>query len=718
MHLLAQPDFKSLFESLPGLYLVLTPELRIVAASNAYLDATMTTREQLIGKSFFDALPGNPADRYDSVKNLKNSFDRVLQLKEPHAIAMQHYDFRGPDGNFDECCWHFLNTPFFDENQKISFIVHRAERAVIESFSSKNIREILDRITDGFIGLDKYFCYTYLNRRAGEIIHHDPAALVGKYVWSIFPDAVGSSTDEAFRKAMTEQQYVSSTDYYAPLGLWLENHIYPSPEGLSIFVRDITEQKRIERSIREASDLAEKLIDSLPGVFYFFDATGKFIRWNRQFESVTGYSAEEIAGMHPTDFFGEEEKQYIAERIEGVFAKGINDAEAQFVTKTGGKIPYYFKAVLLEYNGGPCLLGNGIDITERIKAEEELKSSEQKYKLLFESNPLPMWMLSLPDYRFVDVNNAALAQYGYTYDEFRNLSIMDLRLPEDVEVFQKKTNTNFRGVYKAGIWRHKKKDGTVIFVDIVTHDFVYKHLLTRLVLANEVTEKYQAQEKLKESYESIRQLTKHLQQVREEERAHMAREIHDELGQLLTVLKMDVSWLKKKVGAVNADVTEKFKELLDMITKTVATVRRIASELRPTLLDDLGLIAAMEWHLEEFEKRSGIHKVFVGPEGEPEIADNMKIGLFRIFQESLTNVARHSGAHNVDVQLHRQNGKIILKIIDDGKGFDPEKATKKTLGLLGMRERTQMMGGVYHISGIPGKGTTVEVIVPLESTNT
>jgi len=579
---------------------------------------------------------------------------------------------------------------------------------------TSELTEIFERVTDGFIALDKNFCYTYMNKKAGRLTHRDPASMVGKNVWEEFPDAVGSSTYEAFNKAMKEQQYVSNTDHYVPLDLWQENFIYPSPNGLSIFIRDITEKKRSEKEINKVKDLADKLIDSLPGVFYFYDANGKFIRWNKQFEEVTGYSTTEIAGMHPLEFFPEEDKSYVTERIEGVFQKGVNDADANFLTKTGQKIPYYFKAVLINYEGGPCLLGNGIDMTERKKAEIELRTSEQKYKLLFDSNPLSMWMLSLPDYRIIDVNEVALLQYGYTKEEFLKLSVLDFRPKEDIDRLKTSTNTNFRGIHHAGIWRHVKKNGVIMYVDIVTHDILYKGQETRLVLANDVTEKYIAEEKLKESYESIRKLTGHLQNVREEERLHIAREIHDELGQLLTVLKMDVSWLNKKIEPVNNFAKEKLTEILSLIDTTVKTVRRIASELRPSLLDDLGLLAAMEWHLEEFERRSGISTKLHLPEAEQQLPDSLKIGLFRIFQESLTNVARHSGAKNVEVFLIQKDKQLILTIKDNGIGFEEKPETaKKTLGLLGMKERTMMMGGIYGIAGVKGEGTTVTVIVPL-----
>ncbi len=581
---------------------------------------------------------------------------------------------------------------------------------------TSELTEIFERVTDGFIAMDRNFCFTYINKKAGEFIHQDPAVLIGKNIWTEFPELTGTVTYDAFTKAMSEQQYTSSTDYYAQFDSWMLNSIYPSPNGLSIFIRDISEQKKAETEIRKAKDLADKLIDSLPGVFYFFDANGKFIRWNKEFEQATGYSAEEITGMHPTDFFDNDDKNYIAERIEGVFVKGINDAEASFLTKNGEKIPYYFKAVLINFEGKPCLLGNGVDIAVRKKAEAELIASEQKYKLLFEGNPLPMWMLKLPEYNVVDVNNAAMLQYGYTREEFLQLSVYDFRPKEDIDKFKAATNTAFRGIHHAGIWRHKKKNRTILYVDIVTYDINYKGQQTRLVLANDVTERHIAEEKLKESYDAIRKLTGHLQNAREEERLHMSREIHDELGQLLTVLKMDVSWLNKKIEPANTLAKEKLSEILTVIDTTVKTVRRIASELRPSLLDDLGLLAAMEWHMEEFERRSGILKELYIPETEIHLSNSLKIGIFRIFQESLTNVARHAEATKVIVSLVQKEKQLILTIRDNGKGFEEKKGVKKTLGLLGMRERSQMMGGQYSISGIPGEGTTVTVIVPLPET--
>ena len=373
----------------------------------------------------------------------------------------------------------------------------------------------------------------------------------------------------------------------------VNSKILPDGRFLSM-VRDLTDRIEAQKQIEKEKELSDSIIDSLPGVFYFYDQSGKFIRWNKQLEIVTGYSGKEISKMHPTQLFHGADIKYIQGRIAKVFTEGVADAEAEFVFKDGVRKPYYFKAILVDFEGKPCLLGTGIDISDRKKAEMELN----------------------------------------------------------------------------------------------------------------------------DSYKAVRKLTSHLQNVREEERAHIAREIHDELGQQLTVLKMDVSWINKKLTITDDLIKQKMKSLLIMLDDTVKTIRRISSELRPSLLDDLGLTAAMEWQLHEFKKRSEIKTSFSAPEPEIKLPDMIKTGLFRIFQESLTNVVRHSHAKRLKVSLSHTDDNFVLTIADNGKGFDKEKIeNKRTLGILGMKERTSMIGGTYEIISTPGNGTIVVVTIPLIEQN-
>jgi len=205
-------------------------------------------------------------------------------------------------------------------------------------------------------------------------------------------------------------------------------------------------------------------------------------------------------------------------------------------------------------------------------------------------------------------------------------------------------------------------------------------------------------------------LANHLQNIREEERTHIAREIHDELGQQLTGLKMYVSWLGKKNQSPDPAIKTKFLNTMELIEDTIKSVRKISTELRPSMLDDLGLIAAMEWQSNEFGKRYGINAVFVNLTGNLSVPPKFSTGLFRIFQESLTNVARHADAKKIVSTLAVTDNDLVLTIEDDGKGFIVKNiGSKKTLGLFGMKERSMEMGGSYEIKSEPGGGTTVSV---------
>jgi signal transduction histidine kinase len=205
-----------------------------------------------------------------------------------------------------------------------------------------------------------------------------------------------------------------------------------------------------------------------------------------------------------------------------------------------------------------------------------------------------------------------------------------------------------------------------------------------------------------------------LQNVREEERIQIARDIHDELGQQLTGLKMDVGWLNKKMVTEDEIVKLKMNSMIHLIDETVKTVRRISSNLRPSILDDLGLIAALEWQSEEIEKRSEIKVDFSTDMVEPDITVAMATGIFRIYQEVLTNAVRHSNAQTIISSLELKDNCLILKIKDDGRGMDTTIAgTKKTLGLIGIKERTFVLGGKYDLKSEPGRGTEVQISIPL-----
>ena len=376
-------------------------------------------------------------------------------------------------------------TVFYDHkhNQKsfLTFISNITEKKKIEDQLKKfneeleqkvnektgELKDIFERVTDGFVALDKNWRYTYVNKKGGEILRRDPDYLIGKNIWDEFSDPKANAHFyKAYHKAMDEQKYVYFEDYFEPFSFWLENHIYPSQNGISIYFRDVTEQKQAQ--------------------------------------------------------------------------------------------------------------------TELVKM----------------------------NYRF------------------RNLS-------------------------------------------------------------------------------------GHLQNSREDERMKIAREIHDELGQSTTALKINMSWLSKKNLSEDVAVKNRIDDTISLLNEMVKSIRRISQELRPSILDNLGLSAAIEWFTSEFEKRTGIKCTFENKLlDDSNLTNNVKTALFRICQESLTNVMRHSQATAVDCTLQRMHNKIVLDIHDNGKGFDITQKNK-SFGLLGMQERASMINGNLKIESAPNKGTTIHAEIEL-----
>jgi PAS domain S-box-containing protein len=276
---------------------------------------------------------------------------------------------------------------------------------------------------------------------------------------------------------------------------------------------------------------------------------------------------------------------------------------------------------------------------------------------------------------------------------------------------------------------HHKSDGERLVV--ASQQIVYRDSAGRPVRILEVnadiTALKSAEKNLRESEaalsrsaEQLRALTTRLHQAREEEAIRIARELHDQLGRCLTALKMDVDGIERGLaGDVSAEknfgpVIERAKRMNQTLDETVLTLRRISAELRPGVLDDLGLAAAIEWQAKDFQARSGVHCMLRLPAEDLPLNRDQATALFRIFQESLTNVARHARATKVWVNLSEEEGAVVLEIEDDGVGISSSRlAERHSLGLLGMRERVAVFGGEIEFSGVPGQGTVVVVRMPL-----
>jgi len=727
---------------------------------------------------------------------------------------------------------------------------------------------------------------------------------------------------------------------------------------------EIAERRKAEVLIIREKELSNEIINSIPGVSVLLDEDLKFIRWNKQFEVISGYATEEIPLLHAlNDFYDEEDKKKKLEILQQIYTKGMSTYELGVRMKDGRKISFYFNSRLINYEGKRCIICTGVDITQRKKFEEDLKTSELRYRTLIEqasdaiiitdeyghlievnksfckmvgypeqeligmdittlmdpqhlktdplrfdlllegkvlfrerlmrkrdgtvfptevharmlsdkrilaivrditgrrqaedalrrsedrirlitdtipamawslrpdgtvdfvnrrwldyagegeieeptriihpedlSGVMKNWLINKAagkafedemrlrradgEYRWFLVRTAPLHDeqgnlvkwYGVSFeiedskraeDELRlayqrlsyhventplavieldkNLfikrwsqraeeifgwkesealgrNIYDPVLPIICEEDIQAVNKTIRQLLNGTVDRNLNlvcnyiKDGNIIYCE--WYNSVLRdeqgNVITILSLVHNVTERKKAEQELQQINEELHNLSSHLQNVREEERIQIARDIHDDLGQQLTGLKMDVNWLNKKLKTEEETVKQKIAGMIELIDETLQSVRRISSDLRPGILDDFGLIAALEWHSEEVAKRSDIKVNFNADMPEAGIPVAMATGIFRIYQELLTNTVRHANARIITSSLRLKDNRLILKVKDDGQGMDPETAgTKKTLGLVGAKERTFALGGKFHLKSEPGRGTEVQISVPL-----
>ena len=351
-----------------------------------------------------------------------------------------------------------------------------------------------------------------------------------------------------------------------------------------------------------------------------------------------------------------------------------------------------------------------MEITERKEVENSLRSLEKAV----ETMQLGVTICDAEG-KIVYTNPADAKMHGYKVEELigkeaRIFAPSETWRPVPLEEIEKTGS-------RSGESFNITKDGRIFPVHLIC-DVVMDgsgEPAAIVTSCEDITERKRIDMELEESREQMRSLALHLQTVRESERIRIARDIHDELGQILSVFKLDFSWINKRLREDQKPLIGKIKEVSELVDGAIDSVQRICSELRPTLLDDVGIVAGIEWQAEELQKRTGIEcKLSLETEGIS-LDKHVSIDIFRIFQEALTNIARHAGATRIDASLKVDNDKLILEIRDNGRGIrEDEILGSKSFGLMGMRERVYSWGGELHISGIAGKGTTILVSVPLD----
>lgn len=827
------------------------------------------------------------------------------------------------------------------------------------------------------MALDSNWRYTYMNKKAGEIFNCDPAKMIEKHIWTEFPEGIDQPFYKAYYRAMAEQQYIHVEEYYPPYDKWFENHIYPSPEGLSIFFRDITAKKKAEETLNQNRAFIESIINASPDIIYIYDIEErKNVYVNEGMQLNLGYSDNEIKQMgdqvipllmHPDDFDYYlnntypkyetlKDKEILTHEFrmkhktgswhwlftkESVFLRkpggtpkqifGITAditeqkaaetallesnfslSEAQRISKTGnwtyymngdlkwsdnmyqlyglaskitattpdfffqlvhpddrekmqqwmqaclaGRSPgeYEFRSILpdgsIHYYSGSgevkydkentpvYMRGTVQDITERKKAEEKLVKSEELFSGAFHASPAGILITRIADGKIIDANESFLKMFEFNREETIGHTSIELNMLSPVErakliqqqitagglkdfellsktksgkpvnllfssepleindeachittlidiTGRKKAEEKIIGseklyrnlfenmyhgfAYCKGIiekgkvvdfiyitvnTEHEKifkveningKKLSEVLPEALISDPSYAQLLEEVVLRGKtirfetkyqpldiwlsatlyntgnqnfvlltenITERKKAEEEIKSSNEKLRQLSAHLQTIREEERKRIGREIHDELGQQLTAIKMDVAWIDKKIPKESDIIKAKLNNILSLLNGSNQSVRKILNELRPAILDNQDLPDALEWHGRQFTNSTGVPVQFLSGVISNRLPEPITTCIFRVYQEALTNIARYAKAQKVLTSLNSTEDSIQLIVEDDGQGFDTAATgEKRSFGLLGMKERVFSLNGTFELVSAKGKGTKIVVSIP------
>jgi len=491
--------------------------------------------------------------------------------------------------------------------------------------------------------------------------------------------------------------------------------------------RSETSAERMITAMREAAARLNGIIQSTMDAIITVDERHSIVIFNPAAEQMFGCQGSDVIGTPLDQFIPARHRESHHEHIERFGTTGVTTrrmgaaAEIVGLRADGTEFPIEASISQATVAGKKLytvilrdITARKLEIAGREHAEEALRDSAERYQRLVELVPDAIWVER--ENQIVFANRACLRLLGAdSQEQVLTRSPLEFIHPDFYAAAAQRRTRLTPGV-EANPPMEKsivRIDGKVLDVEIAEAPLHDERGLSILAVLHDVTERKRAERDLRESRERLRELSAALQAVREEEKARVARELHDELGQALTGLKMDLAQVVSMLEPQQVEIARRAGAMRTLIETTVAAVRRLATELRPLMLDDLGLLATMEWLTNDFSRRTGIAVDLHLPEAGFESGPELSTALFRVLQESLTNVSRHAQASEVHVSLSEEDGMIRLRVDDNGRGIElTAEPRHKSFGLLGMRERSEMLGGYVKLNSSPGAGTSVLMVIP------
>lgn len=450
---------------------------------------------------------------------------------------------------------------------------------------------------------------------------------------------------------------------------------------------------------------------------FYIVQNGQFQFVNSRFQYYTGCTEEEILQRKPASFILQADRLRTAKNALMMLKEQRFSPYEFRIVGSDGQIKWIMETVMsIKFRGKRAILGNSTDITERKEANRRLEELEALESSILDA--IPQAVVGLHERRINFANNAVKAIFGWHSKELigQGISLIYRNQTESDQIASAfYSNLEHQRTYETEV-PCLRKDGQEILCRMKASRIGEKLREKRIVVTYEdITAEKKAIEELERSREELRNLSIHLQTVREEERTRVARKIHDELGQSLTALQMDMSWLKSRLPVGNESIRKTAQNMSGLVDSTIESVHNITTELRPSLLDDLGLPAAIEWQAADFQKRSGIPFQTSIHCRRQTIDQEMATTIFRIFQETLTNIARHSKATKGKVSFTQTATELRLEVTDNGIGVTQRQVDNpRSFGIIGMRERAHLWDGAVFIQKTQPSGTKVRVVIPFK----
>jgi PAS domain S-box-containing protein len=590
--------------------------------------------------------------------------------------------------------------------------------------SEEHLTGIVHSAMDGIISIDSDQRIVLVNPAARQMFGYKEHELLGQPLAMLIPPPMRSfhrqHVDDFARTRNTER----SREMLGGLhGLHADGTEFPIEASISqtnvegrklytVILRDISERRQVENAIRESDRQMKALVTSLDDIVFEFDEGGIYLNvWSAD-ESLLVQPKAKMLGRRLIDVLGEENESQFTDAVKRVVSSGQPENIEYPLEVIGGQRWFLARISPIADSQGIYRTASMLirDITERKRAEEALRKNEELYRKLTENFPNGTVNIYDRDLRMTFVAGGDMKKYNRKPEEFIGRTFQELAPPETYAVAEPHLLAAFEGksgYYETPYWKDhyylvnvaplREADGSINEIMVVTQN---------------MTERKRAEEELRSSRDRLTELSRQLVETRESEARAIGRELHDQIGQMLTAMKITLDLAGQLPAEASA---KKIQQAQELTSELLNRVSRLSLELRPPMLDDLGLIPALVWHVSQYQEGTGIQVDFTHSSVEGRrFAPEIETTAYRTVQEALTNAARHAGAHRIRLEVRAGGGWMELRIQDDGTGVDATSALGKNRGLSGMRERARLVGGTFEIESEKGKGAKILIRLPVQ----